>query len=64
MMIVSVFYRLTIIVCCNDDGFSVLQSDYNCLVMMMVSVFYRVTIIVCCNDDGFIVLQSDYNCLS
>ena len=46
MMMVSVFYRLTIIV-----------------VMMMVSVFYRVTIIVCCNDDGFSVLQSNYNCL-
>ena len=30
MMMVSVFYRVTIIVCCNDDGFSVLQTDYNC----------------------------------
>ena len=29
MMMVSVFYRVTIIVCCNDDGFSVLQTDYN-----------------------------------
>ena len=31
MMMVSVFYRLTIIACRNDDGFSVSQSDYNCV---------------------------------
>ena len=61
MMMVSVFYRLTIIVFRNDDGFSVLQTDYNCCNDDGFSVLQ--TDYNCCNDDGFTVLQTDYNCL-
>ena len=61
MMMVSVFYRLTIIVCCNDDGFSVSQSDYNCCNDDGFSVLQ--TDYNCCNDDGSSVLQTDYNCM-